>query len=1181
MVLSGYDACKTVRLDEVVPTQFYELKSGYSLVKKIYERNFNVGGTYKEKITDIAYTPLNGHLQKTTEDITDSDGSIYRTKFKYAKDYPCPTSGPCDETSSTANAEGKAILAMRKRNMVDIPVEQTTWLKRPSWGTFRLTGAIYFQFNHVSNIYNNLKLKAIHKLSITTPLTTFTESTMSTNGTFSKYNSSSYAVEYNFTFSAAHGNVLAQSKQNDPAEQQYVWSHNEKLPIAKIINSDVTEVAFTSFEQQDIAHQGNWVLAGAAGGWINTAGNFMTGRTSFNLSPARTISKVVNPGKYLVACWHKDGSILVNGVSISTSTGGQWKYAEKEVTMSSTASITVSSGGSDWSQSIDELRLCPADALMRTFSFDDRNLLLLSVTDENGVATHYDYDNWQRIEAIRDQDRNIIQTYEYNYQQAGAALNDVKARTVLTTGQSTIGQVNALSGANVRRVFQYMDGLGRPIQTNEVAQSPTTKDIISYQTYNVFGQETKKFLPYTIASNGGTYRTGAASEQLSFANTYGASGYGYAETKYETSPLNRPIEQAAPGATWRIGLGRTMEYVYRGNTTADAVRNFISSNTFGVNQLWVTQETDENERKRWVFLDKLGRVVLVKQELNATETSQTYTLYDDFGRVVCVIPPETTKKMINSGNWDYNHANYTSMIFKYGYDSRGRMTSKTVPSGGTMTIAYDRLDRPVLSTDAKGFKVFTRYDILGRPVVTGKYKGTATPGNTNPLFETPNTTGPHFYTSTSFPADNNLDVYKILYYDDYDLNNNGSVGLGETYTNPAESNYETAAFLRTRAKPTATKVGILKNDGSAPSSFLTTRTYYDKEYSVIQVNKQNHLGGSGMTSSAYDFANRVIKTRRDHIGTPPGGSLKTYFIREEYTYDQAGRLRFTRHHVNTTAGVPSSGWVVTAAPVYDELNRLLDKRLHASNYDGSSQINLNSSFNYLQSIDCSYNIRGWLTGLNNPSSCSVQGGDQLADLFAMGLDYESTANGASAQYNGNIAAMHWRTNINGTCLSRQLYRFSYDYANRLLTANHFTRDGFFWLNTNNYSESNITYDLNGNIKTYNRRGQMPDLGFNVIDNLTYTYGDAARPDRLTNVMDSGNAVKGFKYTVGAAAYQYDANGNMTQDNHKALSISYNYLNLPNYVVNPADADITLTYTADGEKLTKASSVGTRNYVTGH
>ncbi|KIE18449.1 hypothetical protein DS62_10630, partial [Smithella sp. SC_K08D17] len=452
----------------------------------------------------------------------------------------------------------------------------------------------------------------------------------------------------------------------------------------------------------------------------------------------------------------------------------------------------------------------------------------------------------------------------------------------------------------------------------------------------------------------------------------------------------------------------------------------------------------------------------------------------------------------------------------------GRMTSKTVPSGGTTTIAYDRLDRPVLSTDAKGFKIFTRYDILSRPVVSGKYKGTGSPGAANPLFETPNTTAPHYYTSTSFPTDNNLDVYKVFYYDDYDLDNNGSLGANETYTNPAELGYETAAFLRTRGKPTATKVGVLLNSGNAPTTFLTTRSYYDKEYSVIQVNKQNHLSGADITSSAYDFANRVTKTRRDHTAIPPGGSLKTYTIREEYIYDEASRLRFTRHKIN------SNNWVVTNAPIYDELSRLQDKRLHASNYNGVSDINLSSNFNYLQSLDYTYNIRGWLTSMNDPASCAVQGGDQIADLFSMALDYESTANGGTAQYNGNISTMQWNTNINGTCGTRHLYRFSYDYANRLTAAAYRARVGVSWIDQSKYTEGSITYDLNGNLKTYLRRGHTTG---SMIDNLTYTYGDALRPDRLTNMVDAADASKGFKYTPGAAAYQYDLNGNLTLDNH--------------------------------------------------
>jgi RHS repeat-associated protein len=268
--------------------------------------------------------------------------------------------------------------------------------------------------------------------------------------------------------------------------------------------------------------------------------------------------------------------------------------------------------------------------------------------------------------------------------------------------------------------------------------------------------------------------------------------------------------------------------------------------------------------------------------------------------------------------------------------------------------------------------------------------------------------------------------------------------------------------------------------------------------------------------------------------------------------------------------------------LYDELNRVQDKRLHASNYDGVSAISLASNFNYLQSLDYSYNIRGWLTSLNDPTSCAIQAGDQLADVFSMGLDYDSNANGATPQYNGNIAAMQWRTNVSGTCQDRQQYRFTYDFSNRLTAADHWTHNGTVWTNTNRYTESNITFDLNGNIKTYTRRGLVtaPNT-YGVIDQLTYTYGDAARPDRLTNMSDAGSNAKGFFHTPAAAAYQYDLNGNMTQDNHKGFTFAYNFLNLPQSMTKGASV-ITMTYTADGEKLTKAVTGGgaTKNYVAG-
>ena len=63
-------------------------------------------------------------------------------------------------------------------------------------------------------------------------------------------------------------------------------------------------------------------------------------------------------------------------------------------------------------------------------------------------------------------------------------------------------------------------------------------------------------------------------------------------------------------------------------------------------------------------------------------------------------------------------------------------------------------------------------------------------------------------------------------------------------------------------------------------------------------------------------------------------------------------------------------------------------------------------------------------------------------------------------------------------------------------------------------------------------------------------------------------------------YLYDANGNLTQDKHKVFAFTYNHLNLPVTMTKGSNV-ITTTYTADGEKLSKAVTGGpTKSYMMG-
>ncbi|WP_305068360.1 RHS repeat domain-containing protein, partial [Longitalea luteola] len=123
-----------------------------------------------------------------------------------------------------------------------------------------------------------------------------------------------------------------------------------------------------------------------------------------------------------------------------------------------------------------------------------------------------------------------------------------------------------------------------------------------------------------------------------------------------------------------------------------------------------------------------------------------------------------------------------------------------------------------------------------------------------------------------------------------------------------------------------------------------------------------------------------------------------------------------------------------------------------------------------------------------------------------------------------------------------------------------------------FSVTGITYDANGNLLTMNQNGLKGSTS-PLIDQLTYNYQNNS--NKLSHVADAAsdpNTTLGdFRDgSNGAGAdYSYDVNGNLIQDNNKAISnITYNYLNLPSVVTVAGKGTITYTYDAAGIKLKK-------------
>jgi RHS repeat-associated protein len=523
-----------------------------------------------------------------------------------------------------------------------------------------------------------------------------------------------------------------------------------------------------------------------------------------------------------------------------------------------------------------------------------------------------------------------------------------------------------LESAHKIRLTQYYDGLGRIIQTVSQQGSPAMKDMVQPVEYDGFGMETKKYLPYASEDNDGKYKPFAitdptlnsgsefteyrTSDQFKFYNTPGApianDQFPYAETIIEASPVNSVRSQGSPGMDWQPNAASTyaqplpddhsLKYDYAFNASDEVLLwtytpptgpyhlglvhagSAIAPIYYEANQLHRKKTKDEANHEVIEYVDQEGKTVLKRVQViegatvvNNTNYACTYYVYDNFGSLVCVIPPMAVSKLTT----EYFHAAATNVskesflkrwAFRYKYDTRRRLIQKQVPGAGQVFMVYDARDRLVLTQDSvqrisnpKRW-LFTKYDELDRPIATG-IKDTAVllsqstmQGVVNAFYASMNTTRPwirwgetyegnapgkpHGYTNYSYPTVttiSTLDVNKYLtvtYYDQYDFRslfagnyNYEGDGLSHTvndvgYQQPGTDDENDLV----KGQVTGTKVKVLDGSISGGFTWLKSVNYYDDMYRLIQVKSDNYRGGVDRISTLYDFTGKVLKTKTTH-----------------------------------------------------------------------------------------------------------------------------------------------------------------------------------------------------------------------------------------------------------------------------------------------------------------------------
>ena len=228
----------------------------------------------------------------------------------------------------------------------------------------------------------------------------------------------------------------------------------------------------------------------------------------------------------------------------------------------------------------------------------------------------------------------------------------------------------------------------------------------------------------------------------------------------------------------------------------------------------------------------------------------------------------------------------------------------------------------------------------------------------------------------------------------------------------------------------------------------------------------------------------------------------------KYSYDYAGRM----YEVGYSKGDPS----LERAAIYTNFT--------IYSYNPNSLIDFQHFNSYQIENNYQYNSRNWITSFDNNLG-----------QFSFSNTYFKNGNlNTQLIYGTYRDFMQNRYNLN--------YKYSYDYSNRLLSAQNINQGD------NTYSTYN-TYDKDGNITTLKRYGDNNALK----DNFVYAYSPG------TN--------KTIRVSGAADQFSFDLNGNTIHDDINGnYDIKYDYRNL-----------ITGLYHKDPASETRPNTYATRYY----
>ena len=768
---------------------------------------------------------------------------------------------------------------------------------------------------------------------------------------------------------------------------------------------------------------------------------------------------------------------------------------------------------------------------------------LSSTIDERGTHKGFSYDTIGRLIEIYQMHNNqkeILSTYAY--QTKTDPETDESSNSIVTMIPST--QTNNISfnfnsmsasGSNVNTTINHYDGLGRPYQSIALGQSPTGRDIASLIEYTGLSRSTKYWLPISLDTDGQPLEN---SSFISQATSSYNDSRPYKEVLYESSALNRLIGTIQPGIEY-ANHPTSNEYdinteydqvqvfkVSHSNSSADEMQLIYEGITYDPCSLYKITNSDEDGHAITTFKDKLGRVVLERQNGN-----DTYYVYDLKGMLCYVLPPLAAKQ-ISTGVHGDDVAVLKKYAYVYKYDERGNQIYKRLPGCEPTLMVYDKSNALVLSQTgnqrARGtYWTVYKYDSLRRLIYTGEVLTGSNDHEGQIEYFGQRITSEQFSTGDQpFPMSNTgysrqyysgqpINLLTVNYYDNYDFLNFVPDDIRD------DMEYSIIDGINTYPNATGLLTGSRTYYLDGSNNYSETVYYYDYRGREIQRRTTNHLGGIDVLSTKYDFVNNITDTWSSQ--STNNGIITTEHY--QYTYDHANRPLTTTYTFNNESPI------VLQSYHYDELGRVHSRQIHGG----------------IDSVVFAYDIRNQVTKLKSSG---------YEQDYYYNLSCPNAGDYSGGLYNGNISATTWSygNQING-------YTYTYDNMNRLSSTYSILNNS---LNVDYLYSEKFTYDPHGNITSLERWDED-----DAIDVLSLTYNG----NQLHSIDDSG--VEAYHYDAkhyhdnsnSSNDFAYDANGNMIYDQDRGIAaIRYNLLNLPDTIQFANGNQIVHRYDAAGNRL---------------